>query len=103
MIHGRPSMMLGAGPAPDSVFDTISLRDDRFVATRPQPPAGYDLVGPLPHLRSDLHPPLERAHEDGARGAAVELERITAGGRVFGRHFHDRVDLVVADLEARER
>jgi len=32
MIHGRPSMMLGAGEMPDSGIDTISLRDDRPAA-----------------------------------------------------------------------
>ena len=51
----------------------------------------------------DLNPPLQRAREDRARGAAVELHRIATGGRVIGRHLDDRVDLVVADLEAGER
>src|SRR3954466_7912078 len=50
-----------------------------------------------------LDPSLQRAHEDGARGTAVELHRIAAGGRVLRRHLHDLIDLVVADLQTLKR
>src|SRR5215218_6698260 len=50
-----------------------------------------------------LNPSLQRAHKDGARGTAVELHRIAAGGRVLRRHLHDLIDLVLADLQTLER
>src|SRR5947208_1460492 len=64
-----------------------------------------EIRGKIPAFRcarsgyDNLNPALQRAHEDGACGAAIELHRIAAGGRILRRHLHDGVDLVVADLE----
>src|SRR5947209_10282419 len=63
---------------------------------------GFRFAHPSPR-QTPLNPPLQRAHEDRACGATVELYRIAAGGRIFRRHLHDQIDLVVADLETGER
>jgi hypothetical protein len=42
VVHGRPSMMLGAGNPRLRCYDTISLRDDRLTRYLPSL---------LPHLR----------------------------------------------------
>jgi hypothetical protein len=53
MLHGRPSMMLGAGKPRLRLNDTISLRDDRRCASKPRAKRAFKAcaaAGPLPHL-----------------------------------------------------
>src|SRR4029077_10437505 len=53
MLHGRPSMMLGAGKPRLRLNDTISLRDDRRCASKPRTKRACKAcaaAGPLPHL-----------------------------------------------------
>src|SRR5258708_3513096 len=65
MVHGRPSMMLGAGESPTPFVDTISLKDDhpsskagkQAASERPttkrrsERAACLPSPSPLPHLR----------------------------------------------------
>src|SRR5712672_3513992 len=65
MVHGRPSMMLGAGESPTPFVDTISLRDDHpsskagkqaaseraTTKRRSERAACLPSPSPLPHLR----------------------------------------------------
>ena len=85
MVHGRPSMMLGADPCPTPLLDTISLRDDHL--------RRYDLgSGPLRHLLAAC-----------ADGRLARARQAAGGGGDGGRGGVGRAAFVIFQQPRRGR
>src|SRR3954463_1281835 len=96
MVHGRPSMMLGAGESPTPFVDTISLRDDHpsrkagkqaaseraTTKRRSERAACLPSPSPLPHLRRGGYGAASTARQAAGRSFMVvcRLGFVGSGG-----------------------